>query len=124
MPSMPAMTGAVVNGGRAPLQRPRQVPLRHVSGALPLIGDMGPSSDWTIIKSTPNPWGIVPVTAGGQSLTDRAKAYMARIEQVAALRDSVSTRHRYVPQSYLRGWSTEQRKKRIWVLHTSTGELR
>jgi hypothetical protein len=95
-----------------------------VSGALPPIGDTGPSSDWTILKSTPNPWGVVPVTAGGQSLTDRAKTYMARIEQVAALRDSVSTRHHYMPQSYLRGWSTEQRKKRIWVLHTSTGEVR
>lgn len=79
-------------------------------------------SEWTFVRELRNPWGIIPVTAGGQSLTDRAKAYMARVETEAAKRDCTSKRHHYVPKSYMRAWSPDGR--RVWVLDTATGQTR
>ena len=80
-------------------------------------------SGWTLKQVVPNPWGEVPVTAGGKSLTDTAKAYMARVYEAAARRDPPSTRHHYVPKAYLRAWSSDARRKRVCVLHADTGKV-
>ncbi len=75
--------------------------------------------EWTVVGSTPNPWGRVPVSAGGRSLVPRVEEYMARAWEAATRRDCVSRRHHYVPQSYLRAWSTDGR--RVRVLDTRNG---
>jgi len=74
---------------------------------------------WTVLSSVPNPWGQVPVSAGGRSVVPQIEAYMSRIAEVATKRDCVSRRHHYVPQSYLRAWSPD--RKRVRVLDTRNG---
>ncbi|MFC3986628.1 DUF4238 domain-containing protein [Streptosporangium jomthongense] len=74
---------------------------------------------WKLISSVPNPWGKIPMSAGGRSRVPQVKAYMARVEEAAKRRDCVSRRHHYVPQSYLRAWSPD--RKRVRVLDTKNG---
>jgi hypothetical protein len=74
---------------------------------------------WALIDSVPNPWGEVPITGGGQSVTPLVEAYMARVAEVATRRDCVSRRSHYVPQSYLRAWSPD--RKQVRVLDTRNG---
>jgi hypothetical protein len=77
---------------------------------------------WTLLSRTPNPWGIVPVTAGGESLTVRAHAYVRDLHDRGSRRDSVYKRHHYVPQGYLRAWSADGH--RVHVIDTSAGTER
>jgi hypothetical protein len=53
----------------------------------------------TVISKTANPWGAVPVTAGGKSLTDRARAYLDELHRRGRERDCESRRHHYVPRA-------------------------
>ncbi|WP_433521652.1 DUF4238 domain-containing protein [Nocardia pseudovaccinii] len=75
--------------------------------------------NWTVADSVPNPWGKVPLTAGGQSVVPPVEAYMQRVAEAASTRDCVSRRHHYVPQSYMRAWSPD--RKRVRVLDTRNG---
>lgn len=75
-----------------------------------------------LVKRVRNPWGEVPVTAGGAALPPGARAYMERLIDQQEARDPPSHRHHYVPQSYLRPWSTDE--KRIWTLDTVTGSTK
>ncbi|MER7982649.1 DUF4238 domain-containing protein [Streptomyces sp. NPDC095817] len=74
---------------------------------------------WELVGRVPNPWGRVPVTGGGQSVTPKVAEYMARIAERATRRDCSSKRHHYVPQSYMRAWSSDG--KRVRVLDTRNG---
>lgn len=86
--------------------------------AFPLeVGD-----GWQIVETVRNPWGRVPMTGGGRSLSDGAQHYMARLEAQVQAQDTVSRRHHYVPQAYLRQWSTDN--KRVWTWDTATGAVR
>jgi hypothetical protein len=46
---------------------------------------------------------------------------MSRLSAVSNAKDTVSKRHHYVPQTYLRHWSFDN--KRIWALDTVTGKV-
>ena len=74
---------------------------------------------WEIVRRVRNPWGVVPLTAGGRSLPSRAQTYMDTLLAQQEMPDSVSRRHHYVPQSYLRQWSYDG--KRIWTVDTTNG---
>ena len=74
---------------------------------------------WRLVDSVPNPWGEIPLTAGGKSLTGRAQTYMEDLYNKASAKDSESRRHHYVPKAYLREWSFDS--KRVWALDTTTG---
>jgi Protein of unknown function (DUF4238) len=73
---------------------------------------------WQLVNSVRNPWGKVPVTAGGKSLPGRAREYMDKLLAQQRAHDPVSRRHHYVPKSYLRQWSFDG--KRVWTLDTVT----
>lgn len=77
---------------------------------------------WQLFKTVRNPWGQVPMTAGGKSLPSRAREYMDRLAAQRQAKDPVSRRHHYVPKSYLRQWSFDG--KRLWTLDTVTGGVR
>ncbi|MFE7723217.1 DUF4238 domain-containing protein [Nocardia rhizosphaerihabitans] len=78
--------------------------------------------DWTVVKSVRNPWGQVPLTAGGQSLSGRSREYMDKLVSMHQAKDTVSRRHHYVPRTYLRQWSSDS--KRVWALDTVTGVVK
>lgn len=73
-------------------------------------------ANWQLIEQAPNPWGQVPITAGGRSLEGRAREYMDRLINLQDAVDPVSRRHHYVPQTYLRQWSFNS--KQVWTLDT------
>lgn len=77
---------------------------------------------WQFISSVPNPWGQVPVTAGGTALPERARQYMDRLLDQQDAPDPVSRQHHYVPRTYLRQWSFDG--KRVWALDTVTGVVK
>lgn len=99
-----------------------------------LVGDTGYLGDvttdwdfscdgrWKIVKRVRNPWGEVPLTAGGQSLHGRARDYMDKLLSLQKAKDPVSRRHHYVPKAYLRPWSFDG--KRVWTLDTVTGSVK
>lgn len=101
----------------------------NVSTLLTTLGDvvtdresLDSGGGWQVIKTVRNPWGQVPVTAGGKSLPSRAREYMDRLAAQSKAKDPVSRRHHYVPQSYLRQWSFDG--KRVWSLDTVTGAVK
>lgn len=83
---------------------------------------MGTDGGWHVVKRVRNPWGQVPVTAGGRSLPGRAREYMTRLAAQSKAKDPASRRHHYVPQAYLRQWSFDG--KRVWALDTVTGAVK
>lgn len=78
--------------------------------------------DWTLVKRLRNPWGVVPLTAGGRSLPEGARHYYARLLAQQAAPNPASRRHHYVPKAYLRQWAFDDR--RVWALDTATGMVR
>lgn len=74
---------------------------------------------WELISTVRNPWGEVPLTAGGRSVVPKVAEYMSRVQENAKKRDCVSRRHHYVPQAYMRAWSPDG--KRVRVLDTRNG---
>jgi hypothetical protein len=84
------------------------------------IGDLG--SGWQVVKRVRNPWGQVPMTAGGMSLPRRSREYVERLAAQSKAKDVQGRRHHYVPKAYLRRWSPDQ--KRVWTLDTVTGDVR
>ena len=81
---------------------------------MPTDADAFDFGDWKVVKSVPNPWGIVPHTGGGKALTPEARAFMDNLIKQQGAKDPVSRRHHYVPQAYLREWSFDN--KRVWTL--------
>lgn len=77
---------------------------------------------WKVVKRIRNPWGQVPLTAGGQSLGGRAREYMDNLLSLHKAKDPVSRRHHYVPKAYLREWSFDG--KRVWALNTVLGAVK
>ncbi len=78
-------------------------------------------SGWTV-SSVRNPWGQVPHTAGGQSLTDSARKLADRLHDRPNAENMKNVRrHHYVPQGYLRRWSFDNR--RVWTLDTVAGKF-
>lgn len=77
--------------------------------------------DWTIVKQVNNPWGKVPLAAGGRSLSGGARKYMDQLLNQHQAKDPVSRRHHYVPRAYLSQWSPDS--ARIWTLDTVTESL-
>ncbi|HCU52494.1 MAG TPA: hypothetical protein DGG94_22320 [Micromonosporaceae bacterium] len=71
------------------------------------------------MKKVANPWGIVPMMGGGQSVSPRVREYMDRVWEESKKRDCLSRRHHYVPQAHLRAWSPDG--KRVRALHTANG---
>lgn len=78
--------------------------------------------DWELIDTVPNPWGVIPKTAGGRYLPGRASDYVDRLLKTRQEENPVSRRHHYVPQTYLRVWSSDS--KRIWTLNTAAGTVK
>lgn len=78
--------------------------------------------EWTLVESVPNPWGEIPMTGGGRSLPPRLEKYAERLAATASSPDTVSRRHHYVPQAYLRAWSFDT--KRVWTHDTVLGAVR
>ena len=74
-----------------------------------------------LLQTVPNPWGQVPATDGGRSLTPTARGYLERLLGQQD-RDTPSRRHHYVPRAYLKEWSSDG--KRIWALNTGSGEAK
>lgn len=83
--------------------------------------ELGNISGWRVTRVR-NPWGQVPHTGGGRYLSDAARAYMDRLLAQQRVSDTESRRHHYVPQTYLRHWSFDNR--RVWTLDTATGAVR
>ncbi|MFL6108097.1 MAG: DUF4238 domain-containing protein [Marmoricola sp.] len=81
-------------------------------------------SGWEIVGEYRNPWGRVPVTAGGQSLDARAREYMDRLVETATRPDPDSKRHHYVPRTYLKQWGFGKGNRQIWGMDTVTGVMR
>jgi hypothetical protein len=44
-----------------------------------MASDYSDLGNWQVVKSVRNPWGEVPLTAGGRSLPGRAREYMDRL---------------------------------------------
>jgi hypothetical protein len=89
---------------------------------VPIDADSIDSGGWRLVDSVRNPWGQVPVTAGGKSLSGHAREYMDNLLAQGRAHDPVSRRHHYVPKSYLRQWSFDG--KRVWTLDTVTGAVK
>lgn len=79
---------------------------------------------WKVVARHPNPWGRVPMTAGGQSLDGGSREYMDRLLATQGQPDPKSRRHHYVPQAYLRRWSSDEKRRRVWCLDTITRQVR
>lgn len=77
---------------------------------------------WQITGTYRKPWGRVPMTAGGKSLDGGSREYMDRLLATQRRPDPMSRRHHYVPETYLKRWSFDNR--RVWNLDTVTGHLR
>lgn len=86
------------------------------------VSDPFSSGGWRLLKQVRNPWGQVPLTAGGESLPEGARDYMDKLLSLQNANDPVSRRHHYVPKSYLRQWSFDS--KRVWTLDTVTGAVK
>ncbi|MGW2779572.1 GmrSD restriction endonuclease domain-containing protein [Streptomyces olivaceoviridis] len=78
--------------------------------------------EWRLVGRVANPWGQVPVPGGGQAVNPRVQEYMANVAAAALRRDRVSRRHHYVPQAYMKAWSSDGR--RVRVLDTVNGSDR
>ena len=89
---------------------------------MPIGADSIDLGSWRLVNSVRNPWGQVPVTAGGKSLSGRAREYMDNLLAQGRAHDPVSRRHHYVPKSYLQQWSFDG--KRVWTLDTVTGAVK
>lgn len=79
---------------------------------------------WRIVARHKNPWGRVPMTAGGKSLDGGSRAYMDRLLATQKQPDPKSRRHHYVPRTYLKSWGFDKQNKRVWNLDTVTGKVR
>ncbi len=90
--------------------------------AVTIDADRFNSVGWTLLGSVRNPWGQVPLTAGGHSLDGRSRVYMDRLLAQQKAQNPVSRRHHYVPQTYLREWSFDG--KRVWAHDTVTGAVK
>lgn len=79
---------------------------------------------WKIVAQHRNPWGRVPITAGGKSLDGGSQEYMDRLLATQRQPDPLSRRHHYVPRTYLKRWGFGRQNRRIWNLDTVIGEVR
>jgi hypothetical protein len=79
-------------------------------------------AEWTPLGQVRNPWGQIPLTAGGQFLDGRARDYMDKLLGLQGGPDTGSRRHHYVPPPYLKQWSFDGR--RVWALDTVTGDVK
>ena len=86
----------------------------------PLASALG--GGWRVTSRVRNPWGQVPLTAGGRSLPGSAQMYMERLSEQHRAPDTISRRHHYVPQTYLKKWSFDG--KRVWTLDTAAHRAR
>jgi hypothetical protein len=94
--------------------------LRRFEGQLDGFDPAG----WQIVGEYRNPWGRVPVTAGGKSLDGGAREYMDRLVETVTRPDPDSKRHHYVPRTYLKHWGFGTGNRQIWGLDTVTGVMR
>lgn len=94
--------------------------LRQFEGKLDGFDPTG----WKVVSQHRNPWGRVPMTAGGRSLDGGSREYMDRLLATQRQPDRESRRHHYVPRTYLKRWGFGKQNRRIWNLDTVTGEVR